>query len=79
MNIAAANREAIKQRFAQPGMTDAEVDQAIEQDYTAARDYLLTAKDIANLRELHNQLTWKLHQDDAESLRRWVCAADIHI
>ena len=37
-----------------------------------ARDYTMTDKDLANLRDQHARLTWKLHSEDAQSLKLMV-------
>lgn len=68
----AANKAEILARHWHPHITKAEQLQSIQANYQDARDYFVGSKDVANLRSIRNELTFKLHSQDAQSVQLMV-------
>lgn len=72
MLLIAGNRQVLLDRHHWPLCDHQQQLDSIMKDPQDARDYTMTSRDINNLRGQYARLNWKLHEEDAESLRQLV-------
>jgi hypothetical protein len=68
-------RAHVLSRHDWPGATLEQRLAAVQGHPQDARDYNITCKDVANLRLIHQKMTFRYHNNDAESLKQYVCCS----